>query len=127
MTAVGGSVEAINIAGREFAATADADINFKLGGFENEVRANGNGTARIIKTRVPSGLSSIVVENDQDRDDHEFVQSVADSNDFVPVAITYASGTTYQGRATVVGELQGSSQSATLSFDMQGEGKFVKQ
>ena len=127
MPAVGGSVEAISIAGREFAVTADADINFKLGGFENEVQPNGNGTARIIKTRVPSGMSAIVVENNPDRDDHEFVQSIADGNNFEATTITYAGGTTYQGRATVVGELQGSTQSATLSFDMQGEGKFVKQ
>ena len=37
MAAVGGSVLAVNIDGREYPVAADADINRKLGGYENEV------------------------------------------------------------------------------------------
>jgi len=49
MAATGGSIESITMDGREFAVAADAESQRKLGGFENEVQANGNGTARIIK------------------------------------------------------------------------------
>lgn len=127
MAAVGGSVEAITVNGREFPVTADADINRKLGGFETEVQSNGNGTGRLIKTRVPPSLTGIVVECDDDRSDHEFLQEVSDGNSFVAVAITYASGNVYQGSATISGELQYSSQNATCAFDMMGEGVFTKQ
>ncbi len=127
MTAVGGSVEAVSINGREFPVTADADVNRKLGGFENEVNPNGNGTARIIKTRVAAALSGIVVECDDSRGDNEFLQGISDGNDFVATAITYASGIVYQGDAIIVGELQYSSQNATCGFDMGAQGNFTQQ
>ena len=127
MSAVGGSIEAISIKGREFPVTGDADVNRKLGGFENETQPNGNGTTRIIKTRVSPSLTGIVVECDDSRGDHEFLQEVANGNSFVPVAITYASGKSYQGSAIISGELQQSSQNATCGFDMMGEGEFTPQ
>jgi hypothetical protein len=127
MAAVGGSVESISIAGREFAVAADADINRKIGGTENEVQANGNQTARIIKTAVPSAFTGIVVEIDDARGDHEYLQNKADLDLFFPVAVTYASGAVYQGNAMISGELQYSSQNATASFDLMGDGKFTKQ
>ena len=127
MPAVGGSIESLTLNGREFAVAADAEAQRKIGGFENEVLANGNGTARIIKTRVPLALNGVTLEMDGDRDDHEFVQNLANLNDFFAIAITYASGNTYQGSAQLVDELQGSSQSATLPVSLMGPGILTKQ
>lgn len=127
MAAIGGSVESVTIDGREFPVTFDADINRKLGGSENEVQPNGNGTGRIIKSRVAPSLSGVVVECDDSRGDNEFLQNISDNNKFVAIAITYASGITYQGSATITGELQYSNQGATCAFDMMGEGKFTPQ
>lgn len=127
MAAVGGSVESITVDGREFPATGDADTNRKLGGAENEVQMNGNGTGRIIKTAVASGLTGLVVQCDDTRGDHEYLEGIKNGNDFVAVAITYASGVTYQGSAIITGELNYSSQASTCAFDMQGAGAFTKQ
>ncbi len=127
MAAIGGSVESVTISGRELPVTADADINRKLGGYENDVQANGDGSARIIKTRVNPMLSGIVTECDDDRGDHEFLQAIADGNEFVPTAITYADGSVYQGTAIISGELQHSNQSGTAGFDMMGQGVFTRQ
>lgn len=127
MPAIGGSAETLAVNGREFPYTADADINRKNGGYENEVGANGNGTGRILKTRVNPMLSGNVVECDESRDDHQFLQDISDGNGFVVIAITYAGGEVYEGTAIITGELQHSSQNATLSFDMTGQGKFTKQ
>lgn len=127
MGAIGGSIESLTIRGRNFAVAADAEANRKLGGFENEVMSNGDGTARIIKTRVPLSLDGVVVEIDDGRGDHEFLQEVADLNDFVTIAITYASGLTYQGSATLVGEFSASSQSATAPISLMGPGILTKQ
>ena len=71
MAAVGGSIESVNLSGREFAVAADAEAQRKLGGFENEVQANGDGTARLIKTRVPLSLDGLTIEIDDDRGDQE--------------------------------------------------------
>lgn len=127
MGAVGGSIESITLDGREFPVAADAEAQRKLGGFENEVQANGNGTARLIKTRVPLSLDGMTVESDDDRGDQEFLQELSNRSDFFPIAITYASGLTYQGTAQIVGETQVSSQNATASISLMGPGILTKQ
>lgn len=127
MAAVGGSIESITLDGREFPVAADAEAQRKLGGFENEVQANGDGTARLIKTRVPLSIDGLSIESDDDRGDHEFLQALSNRNDFFPIAITYASGLTYQGTAQLVGEMQTSSQNATASVSLMGPGVLTKQ
>ena len=127
MTAVGGSIESVTLDGRNFPVAADAEAQRKLGGFENEVQANGDGTARLIKTRVPLSIDGITVEIDDDRGDHEFIQELSNRNDFFPVAITYASGSTWQATAQIVGETQASSQAATAPISLMGPGILTKQ
>ena len=128
MTAVGGSIESVNLSGREFAVAADAEAQRKLGGWENEVQANGDGrTARLIKTRVPLSITGLTIEIDDARGDQEFLQDLADQNDFWPLGITYASGITYQGTGQIVGENPASSQNATAAIDLAGPGKLTKQ
>ncbi len=127
MPAVGGSIESVNLKGREFPVAADAEAQRKLGGFENEVQANGDGTARLIKTRVPLSLDGLTVEIDDSRGDHEFLQDLSNENDFWPIAITYASGVTYQGTAQITGETQASSQNATAAVSFMGPGVLSKQ
>jgi len=127
MAAVGGSIESITLDGREFPVAADVEAQRKLGGFENEVQANGDGTARLIKTRVPLSIDGLSIESDDDRGDHEFLQALSDRPDFFPIAITYASGLTYQGTAQLVGEMQTSSQNATASVSLMGPGILTKQ
>lgn len=127
MAAVGGSIESISLAGRNFAVAADAEAQRKLGGFENDVQANGDGNARIIKTRVPLSIDGLTLEVDDDRGDHEYLQTLANATDFFAIAITYASGATYQGRAQITGELQASSQNATAAVSLMGPGLLTKQ
>ncbi len=125
--AVGGSIESVTLDGRNFPVAADAEAQRKLGGFENEVQANGDSTARLIKTRVPLSIDGLTVEVDDARGDHEFLQGLSDRNDFWPMAITYASGVTYQGTCQIVGEFQASSQSATGAISLMGPGILTKQ
>lgn len=127
MAGVGGSIEAISLSGRIFAVAADAEAQRKLGGFENEVQANGNGTARIIKTRVPLSIDGLTVEVDDTRGDHEFLQDLSNAQDYFAISITYASGVVYQGTAIITGELQASSQSATAAVSLMGPGELTKQ
>ena len=128
MAAIGGSIESVTMDGRNFAVAADAEAQRKLGGFENEVQANGDGaTARLIKTVVPLSLDGLTIEIDDSRGDHEFLQELSDRNDFWPLSITYASSVTYQGTAQIVGEMQASSQNATAAVSLMGPGILTKQ
>lgn len=127
MAAVGGSIESVSLDGRNFAVAADAEAQRKLGGFENEVQANGNSTARLIKTRVPLAIDGLTVEVDDDRGDHEFLQNLSDRNDFFPITITYASGSVYGATAQLTGETQASSQNATAPVSLMGPGVLRRQ
>lgn len=124
---VGGSIESVALDGRNFPVAADAESNRKLGGFENEVLANGNGTARLIKTRVPLMLDGLALDTNDDRGDHEYLQSLANRVDFFPIVLTYASGDSYQGNAQITSELQRSSQNATTPVTLMGPGILTKQ
>jgi hypothetical protein len=127
MSAIGGPIESISLDGRNFAVAADADVNRKLGGFENEVQGNGDGSARVIMARVPWAFDGLTLSVDDDRGDHEYLQALADGGDFFPVAITFASGNVYQGIGILTGELQYSSQNSTAAVSLSGPGKLAKQ
>lgn len=128
MPAIGGSIESMILDGRTFPVAADADVQRKLGGYENEFQANGDGaTGRLIKTAVGWALDGLTIEIDDDRGDQEFLQGLTDSPDFFSVAITYASGIVYQGTGQIVGENPASSQNATGAISLMGPGKLSKQ
>lgn len=127
MPAIGGSIESVGLDGRNFPVPADIEVQRKLGGFENEVQANGDGTARLIKTRVPLSLDGLTVEIDDDRGDQEFLQELTNRTDYFALDITYASGIVYQATAQIVGEVQASSQNATAAISLMGPGLLTKQ
>jgi hypothetical protein len=127
MAAVGGSISEVSLAGRIFPVAADAEAQRKFGGFENEVQSNGDGTARMIKTRVPLSLTGLTIEIDDSQEDGEFLQSLANATDYFALSITYASGVTYMATAMITGEMQISSQSQTASVDLMGPGELKKQ
>jgi hypothetical protein len=124
---VGGSIESATLAGRVFPVAADADVTRKVGGFENEVLANGDGSARLQKTRVPAGLSGLVLSVDDDRGDQEYLQGLADGKDFFPASLILAGGQIWQGVLQIQGEFQYSTQTATATVNLMGSGTLSKQ
>ncbi len=127
MAATGGSIESISIRGRLFSVAADADTTRKLGGFEAEVLANGDGTARKILTRTPWSIDGLTIVIDDDRGDHEFLQEIADSLEFVSITMELASGTVYEGTGQITDEVTASSQNATATITVGGPGKLEPQ
>ena len=130
--ATGGSIQEISIRGRVFAVAADADASRKLGGFENEVQMNGDGTARIVKTRVAWSIGGLTLSINDNRGDQEFLQEIADGveaddDGFYTVSATFASGATYQGRGTIVDANEWASQNTTTGVALSGPGNLTKQ
>ena len=124
---VGGSIQEVSIKGRTFAASADADATRKLGGFENEVQANGDGTTRTVKMRMPWNFGGLVLDINDARGDQEFLQGIANAEDNVDISITYASGKTYQGTGTIIGEIVTNSQASTAAIEVGGPGEATAQ
>lgn len=127
MSAIGGSVESITINGRTYAVTADSDYSIKLGGVMNEVRANGNGTARTIKTIEPWSAEGGSVEIDNIRGDAEELQSIANLKTDVAITINMADGSVYAGVGTITGDATISTQSASKQLNLGGPGQLRKQ
>jgi hypothetical protein len=125
--ATGGSIEEVALDGRNFAVAADADSNRKIGGFNNEYSPNGNGTGRLLKTAEGWMLDGLALAIDDLKGDQEFLQDIADSNDFVVISITYASGATYQGQGQITGDMQTSSATTTAPLTLSGPGRLTRQ
>ena len=127
MSAIGGSVREIGLDGRLFALAADANLSLNLGGYDNETQVNGDGTARLVKTRVPATLSDINVNMDLARGDLDYLQELRDRSGYWPIYVTLVDGTTYQGVAQINGELVYSTMSATAQFGLSGPGTWTRQ
>ena len=126
MTAVGGSIQDVSIAGRGFSVPADTEAQLSLGGFNNEVQVNGNGTGRLVKTRVPNKIDGLLVEIDHANGDLQFLQNQADLSSFFVLSITLADGSVYQGESQIT-EAQGSTMSATATVSLEGPAKLTLQ
>ncbi len=127
MPAIGGSIESMSIDSRSFPVAADAGGSRGLGGFKNEVASNGNGTARLLKTRVPWMHDGLTIEIDDNRGDQEFLKKTADSLDFVPITFTYASGFTWSGTGTIIDDINYATDKATADIKLSGPGDLTAQ
>lgn len=125
--AVGGSIESCTIDGRRFAVAADADANRDLGGYTNAVESNGDGSARIIKTRKPWKIDGLTLEVSALRGDPEFLQEKADAKDFYPITVTHADGSVYGGQGIITGDLAASTMKATCPVTFSGQKKLEVQ
>lgn len=127
MPQVGGSAKECSIRGRIFACMADVDVKIKLGGSSNEVQPNGNGTSRLIKTAEAGAIEGLKVGINHDQGDPEFLQEVADSNEFVDVTVTLADDTVYQGSCQLTDMPGFSSKDAVAELTLAADGKITKQ
>ncbi len=127
MAQIGGSILSISLNGRQFSVPADADFSQKIGGFENEVMANGDSTARLLMTRVPFKLAGVSVSIDDALQDFEFLQNLADSKEFADMVVEFASGALWTGQGQIIGELTRATSTATAECEIAGTGTLVQQ
>ena len=127
MTAIAGPLESIGLDGTPFAVVADADTTRKLGGSENAIQINGDGTATLIVTKVGWSVTGINVSIDDTNGDAEVLQALQDSKRFFPVTLTYASGVTYQGTGQLLGEGGFSNATSAAAVELGGGGKLTPQ
>ncbi len=127
MAAVGGPIESVSIDGRYFSVAADADAGRELGGFTNENQPNGDGTARLIKSRKPWMVGGLTLSVDDLLNDQEFLQDKADQNGYFPINISFASGSVYGGTGQIVEDLVFGNSGATIPITLGGPQKLTAQ
>jgi hypothetical protein len=119
--ATGGPLESVTINNRRFAVDGEVNADVSLPGFTNEVKTNGDGSNRLIKTRKPGKLDKIPVVIDDTRGDLEFLQTVIDSADFVPCDVTEVSGTVWSGNMQITGDPAKSTKESTMEISLMGD------
>jgi hypothetical protein len=124
--AVGGPIEEVNIDGRRFVVAADADAERDLGGFTNEVSPNGDGSARLLKTRKAWKLSGLSLEINSNRGDLEYLQGKADSKEFFPISVKHCDGAVYGGSGQITGDIKASGMKAVCPVEFSGPKKLEK-
>ena len=122
----GGPTKEVSLKGRTHTCTGDAAPTLQFGGVENDHMPNGyKVTARTIKTPVKWSISSLAIELDTSRNDHEFLQECQEGDDF-DIALTYMDDTVYVGTGNLEGELNAEPASASTTIELAGPGKLKK-
>lgn len=129
MTAVGGPIREVSIAGRSFPVAGDGDAGRILGGIQTEVEPNGDGSARIIVQVVPWQYDSVSLQLDDSRGDQEFLVEQAAKGalgEYIGISVTEASNITYRGDGQIVGEIKRAGGNATAPITLKGPGSLSR-
>ena len=122
---IAGPFESHTIAGRRFVCDADDDAILQLGGKNNETKPNGDGTRRVLQSRVVGSLEGSNIEFDPDRGDVEFLNDIKNKGESVDYAGTTNDGTIYSGSVVITGDLKFSFKNGTVPVTLMGH--FEKQ
>ena len=120
MPAVGGPLESVTINGRTFSVAQDSGVTMDLGGDTNSIEMNGDGTGRFIKERRPFLNESINVEIDHDRDDLQFLKTIQQGKETVPVSMTLVEGSVYSGAGIITDPVVLATDKATAEIKLSG-------
>lgn len=115
-----GCIESIVINGRRFTTDADDSCEITYDGFENEVKPNGDGTMRIVKSRHPGKIEGLNIIMDPSRDDQEFIQEAQDSTDFLDVSATLVDGVVVGGTMQLTDAVTTDLKEGTASIALEG-------
>lgn len=117
---INGAIRSLTVGGRGFKVAHDGTGNKDLGGRNNEVQMNGDGSFRTIQTVMPGSLNDLQLELDDSRGDHEYLQGLANAGLPVPVVATYASAESYTGDLVITGEIKHDKTSGLVTLSFMG-------
>jgi len=117
---INGAMRGLTIGGRGFKVAHDGPGNKDLGGRNNELAMNGDGSFRTLQSVMPGSLNDLQIEIDNSRGDQEYLKGIADAGLPVNVVATYASNTSYAGDLVLVGEMKADEATGLVSLGFQG-------
>jgi len=113
-----GALKRIQINGRPFAVSGENAGNRVLGGRENEVSKNGDGTTRILQKEVTWKLSDVEISTDMAG--HQFVQDIANAGEEVPIMWTLANNAIVAGIGIPTGPIEFDQMTGLLKCTFEG-------
>jgi len=118
---ISGPIESITIAGRRFPVDGEDAGNVILSGFKNEVKFNGDGSKRIVRSRANGSIKNLNVQITHANKDLEFLRDKQSTSDFFDVSITYCDGTIYAGSMQFVDDITEDTQQGTAGISLDGD------
>jgi hypothetical protein len=121
MPNISGPIESITIAGRRFSVEGEDAANVVLSGFKNEIKFNGDGSKRIIRSRASGSIKNLNVQITHGNKDLEYLRNKQSMSDFFDVSITYNDGTIYSGSMQFVDDITEDTQQGTAGISLEGD------
>jgi hypothetical protein len=118
---ISGPVESITIAGRRFPVDGEDAGNVVLSGFKNEIKFNGDGSKRIIRSRANGSIKNLNVQITHENKDLEYLRDKQSTSDFFDVSLTYCDGTVYAGSMQFVDDITEDTQQGTAGISLEGD------
>ncbi len=115
-----GCIESIVINGRRFTTDAEDTCEITYDGFENEVKPNGDGTMRVVKSRHAGKIEGLNILMDPSRDDQEFIKEAQDSMDFFDVSATLVDGVVIGGSMQLTDAVSTDLKEGTAGITLEG-------
>jgi hypothetical protein len=118
---ISGPIESITIAGRRFPVDGEDAGNVILSGFKNEIKFNGDGSKRIIRSRANGSVKNLNVQITHENKDLEYLRDKQSTSDFFDVSLTFCDGTIYAGSMQFVEDITEDTQQGTASISLEGD------
>jgi hypothetical protein len=118
---ISGPIESVTIAGRRFPVDGEDAGNVILSGFKNEIKFNGDGTKRLIRSRASGSIKNLNVQITHENKDLEFLRDKQSTSDFFDVSLTYCDGTIYSGSMQFVDDITEDTQQGTAGISLEGD------
>lgn len=115
-----GCIESIVINGRRFTCDAEDTCEITYDGFNNEVKPNGDGTNRIVKSRHTGAIEGLNIILNSENDDMEFLKECQDSMDFFDVSATLVDGTVIGGSMQLTDAVKADMKEGTAGITLNG-------
>jgi hypothetical protein len=121
MPNISGPIESITIGGRRFPVEGEDAGNVGLSGFKNEIKFNGDGSKRLIRSRSHGSIKNLNVQITHANKDLEYLRDKQGTSDFFDVSITYCDGTIYSGSMQFVDDIIEDTQQGTAGISLEGD------
>lgn len=117
---ISGPIESITLSGRRFPVNGDDAGNITLPGFKNEVKFNGDGSLRLIRSRSHGSIKNLNVQITHENKDLEYLRDLQSTSDFFDVSITFCDGTIYAGSMQFIEDITEDTQQGTAGISLEG-------
>ena len=117
---VGGPFTSHVLNGRRFVCDADDTAQLTTQGKTNEVKPNGDGSNRVIQSRIPGKLVGTNLCFNPENGDDDFLNELRDSGAFFDYSGTANDGSVWSGSVQITSELVFDFKEGTVPVDFAG-------